>query len=64
MEKKYDLEERLINFACDCIDVLESLPKRWEVTIFHHSWFELLLPLPSILEKLKVQKVEMISSTK
>jgi hypothetical protein len=27
MEKKYDLEERLINFASDSIDVAESLPK-------------------------------------
>ena len=27
MEKKYDLEERLINFASDCIDVSENLPK-------------------------------------
>ena len=27
MEKKYDLEERLINFASDCIDVSEGLPK-------------------------------------
>ena len=27
MERKYDLDERLINFASDCIDVSESLPK-------------------------------------
>jgi len=27
MEKKYDLEERLINFASDCINVSERLPK-------------------------------------
>jgi four helix bundle protein len=27
MEKKYDLDERLINFASVCIDVSESLPK-------------------------------------
>lgn len=27
MEKKYDLDERLIDFASDCIDVSESLPK-------------------------------------
>ena len=27
MEKKYDLDERLINFASDCIDVSENLPK-------------------------------------
>lgn len=27
MEKKQDLEERLINFASDCIDVAENLPK-------------------------------------
>lgn len=27
MNKKYDLEERLINFASDAIDVSESLPK-------------------------------------
>jgi len=27
MGKKYDLEERLINFASDSIDVAESLPK-------------------------------------
>ena len=27
MQKKYDLDERLINFASDCIDVSEKLPK-------------------------------------
>jgi four helix bundle protein len=27
MERKYDLEERLIDFAADCIDVSEGLPK-------------------------------------
>ena len=27
MEKKYDLDERLITFATDCIDVSECLPK-------------------------------------
>jgi four helix bundle protein len=27
MEKKYDLEERLISFASDIIDISESLPK-------------------------------------
>lgn len=27
MNRKYDLEERLINFASDSIDVAESLPK-------------------------------------
>ncbi len=27
MQTKYDLEERLINFASDCIDVSEALPK-------------------------------------
>jgi four helix bundle protein len=27
VERKYDLEERLINFASDSIDVAESLPK-------------------------------------
>jgi four helix bundle protein len=27
MEKKYDLDERLINFASECIDVSENLPK-------------------------------------
>ena len=27
MEKKFDLDERLINFASDCIDVSEVLPK-------------------------------------
>ncbi len=27
MERKFDLDERLINFASDCIDVAESLPK-------------------------------------
>lgn len=27
MEKKYDLDERLINFASDCIDISERLPK-------------------------------------
>ncbi len=27
MLKKYDLEERLINFASECIDVSEGLPK-------------------------------------
>ena len=27
MERKYDLDERLIDFASDCIDVAESLPK-------------------------------------
>lgn len=27
MERKYDLDERLINFASECIDVSEKLPK-------------------------------------
>jgi four helix bundle protein len=27
MERKYDLEERLINFASECIDTAEALPK-------------------------------------
>lgn len=27
MQKKYDLDERLINFASDCIDISEMLPK-------------------------------------
>ena len=27
MQTKYDLEKRLINFASDCIDVWEALPK-------------------------------------
>jgi len=27
MQKKYDLEERLINFASECIDIAEGLPK-------------------------------------
>ena len=27
MERKFDLEERLIDFASDCIDVAENLPK-------------------------------------
>ena len=27
MERKYDLDERLINFSSECIDVAESLPK-------------------------------------
>jgi four helix bundle protein len=27
MERKYDLDERLINFSSYCIDVVESLPK-------------------------------------
>ena len=27
MQKKYDLDERLINFASDCIDISEKLPK-------------------------------------
>ncbi len=27
MEKKYDLDERLINFASNCIEVAEGLPK-------------------------------------
>lgn len=27
MQKKYDLDERLINFASECIDVSEKLPK-------------------------------------
>lgn len=27
MERKYDLDERLINFASDCIDISEGLPK-------------------------------------
>jgi four helix bundle protein len=27
MNRKYDLEERLINFACNCIDVSEGLPQ-------------------------------------
>ena len=27
MEKKYDLDERLINFTSECIDVSENMPK-------------------------------------
>jgi len=27
MQKKFNLDERLISFAADCIDVAESLPK-------------------------------------
>jgi four helix bundle protein len=27
MQRKYDLDERLINFASDCIDIAENLPK-------------------------------------
>jgi four helix bundle protein len=27
MERKFDLDERLINFASDCIDISERLPK-------------------------------------
>lgn len=27
MQKIYDLDERLINFASDCIDISEKLPK-------------------------------------
>lgn len=27
-EKKYDLEDRLVDFTCDMIDIVESLPNR------------------------------------
>jgi len=33
MEKKYDLDERLINFASDCIDVSKAYQKLLPVII-------------------------------
>ena len=37
MQKKYDLDERLINFASDCIDISEKLPKTLAGNISLHN---------------------------
>lgn len=59
MEKKYDLDERLINFASDCIDISEGLPKHLLEITLHPNLFVLPLRRHCIMEKPRVQKAEM-----
>ena len=61
---KYDLEERLVEFAVLVIDVVDSLPRVAWVTIWRDNWCDRAPLLRSTMERLKAQSQETIFSTK